>query len=359
MSIKPILMSKMTKWKVLDKVLPNYELYGNYANLFIDVRSIIGAFFTSQYGNIVEQLQPSDKLLICSTIMNLAAHYRAYFWDTFKIRTRVFIIHSDEASEYATSIFPEYKAKYATQHAIDGEFSQSSYYIESNLKLLKHVASKCPEIYYIDSEKIEPNVVPLYIQKFHSYEDDINIVLSNEKMAIQYAAHHRFNILQMKGDKSQLITKTNAISVLTGGKRDFEEWKYMILPVLAIAGSKNKHGVPGLPRTSYITASKKVEQMLSKKLLPNIETTYDSFMLAVDEFFPKEEAVIIDRNYKLFDVREHVDQFTDTQKEWIKMCTEPGIVDLGVIQDVNGKYFKKNAININFLTRGENAEDEE
>ena len=76
----------------------------NKVNIFIDVYSIV-----KRLRDISDlEITKDQKYLLASGIVNMAAHYRAYFQSRHNTSSNIFVIYSDNDNKYLRSFNTEY-----------------------------------------------------------------------------------------------------------------------------------------------------------------------------------------------------------------------------------------------------------
>ena len=151
----------------------------NKVNIFIDVYSIV-----KRLRDISDlEITKDQKYLLASGIVNMAAHYRAYFQSRHNTSSNIFVIYSDNDNKYLRSINPEYDGFMNDKHLL----SKYRKYIDSNLKVLDDISFYIPNFQFKRYENA-PTCAAMYdIMKYNSMIDNItpNIVITRDTINYQ------------------------------------------------------------------------------------------------------------------------------------------------------------------------------
>jgi hypothetical protein len=357
MSIGPILGQKKTKFEVLDKI--DFGISDeNSINIFIDVKSVIGQLFRDENINFTEHLKNSERLLVSSELINIAAHYRYYFFNRYNVYSNIVLFHSHQISSRCRDIIPEYKTDYEHRHCSD-EFVEVRRYVETNIGIVEEILKRVPHVYFVNTKDVEPNAVPLFLMYKDFFKGNKTFIFSNEENNLQYL-NFGASVFQIKGDKSVLIDSDsrNALKVLTKDNKICKEINFdseLILPILSIAGNK-KLDISGIPNYGFIKAIKYLKKLVEDKNFV-ISEAYrtNSFIESISkEKLSDEDIETIKRNMSVFSVLENAKQMTESQRISIIQQIED-IPDIEAVYDANELHFnrKGSSINVNYLFAGE------
>ena len=93
--------------------LTNFAFAGSDANecdILIDLNSALLPLY-----NTYDMSLDKSEWEIASTIINMIAHYRSFYWSNYKVRTRFYFIYSDNLGQYNKMYFPSYNEKFAVK----------------------------------------------------------------------------------------------------------------------------------------------------------------------------------------------------------------------------------------------------
>lgn len=363
-SISSIILQKCTKYVVLDDIIPD-DFEDRVLNLFIDVRSVIGNLFTNYTLSSIGKLRENEKLLVCSLMVNLCSHYRRYFWKNFSASTNIVLFHSNRASERNLDIFPDYKKDFLNDHDYEkiGVNSEMVKFTENNFLILREICERIPNVHFIDSEGIDPDIVPqILLDRDPDFTDDdnISIFLTNRVKFFQYLSKPNFYILTMKGNKSTLINNDNFLESYTkksGIKEKLAFPDYMskfFLLMSAITGDK-KLSIPGWTNFGPIKAVKFLDKLLTERVLRSIvDYDIDSYINILTDLatIDEDKINILKRNLKLLDIESNIDSI-DEEEENKVLDQLVNKDDTSSLYNSNEKYFSRYPLKIKSLFDGE------
>jgi len=352
------MLGKMwTKYSVLDHILPDYKAITDELLLYIDLRSIFGILYTDNI-DINKILTKDEKLMVSAEILNMIAHYRNYFWARHKIKTTFIFIYSDEVSERNQKLNPDYNSNFKEKRRINGKYSKVQSVIKKNIDLLKILAPKIPNIYFVDTKKIEPECIPLMLKE----KNEIGLLLTNNSTFIRYLQYKNFHILTMKSDSSKIIRDfqleegkrykyAHPFQYLAGKTKASENLELMNFPikmvdwVFAISGSE-KHSIKGYPGLGFVKALKLLKKCnLDKKFGCNEEEFLSLIELPDDTMKD-----MIVTNKRILNLKENLNDLSISDLSFIENQLE-NTIDGNSLQKVNNIYFR-NSIKLGYLFQG-------
>lgn len=201
-----------------------------------------------------------------SNVFNLLAHYR-YWAIKHKYQVEVYGFFSS-ATTYKNAIFlREYREK------PKGYFYGDKYFyvrdaIRSSIDLIKSIASYIPKVYIIDTEYLEPSILPAYIsEKKNSV--DLNILISRDIYDLQYAYRDKWMYISPKGEQSSFIHRGNLWDYINYKEHIYSDDKELNYPskllilARAIVGDKYRN-IPRLRSIGWKTFFKFVNEVQSR-----------------------------------------------------------------------------------------------
>ena len=131
-----IINSKKVKYIVLDELIKKLPVNTEEINLFISIDSLLKSFYNPQVNEKINVLDSDDQYMLSSEIINIAAHYRHYFWSRYQIPTNYFFYYSDKEADYCIRELPTYKSSFYGKRLYNKvEFRNLNKMINENLKL--------------------------------------------------------------------------------------------------------------------------------------------------------------------------------------------------------------------------------
>jgi len=362
--IKPLIISKKTKFTILDTIIPSYEKSFKSINIFIDVRTILSGLFQKEFASYIPTMRESENLFLCAELINIAAHYRLYFWNKRRMNSNIFFFYSGKASTRCLELDGDYKQDYLQRHGKNGEFPDVSNYVDSNLELFATMATRLPYIFYINSQTLDPNVVPSLIMKNEEFKDNVNLVLSNSIPMLQYINYPKTNVMTLKGDKSKVISPSTIYDGLVKTSPCLDNLNFdsrLIIPILSISKDA-KSGVIGWDKYAYIKAIKFFIDQVNKGIFtPKLEYNCKTFVSTLKKCkrVTDEQIDIAHVNYLIHSVYDNLLDMTDKEEIIINEQLVQ-LIDLDAVYEVNHRCFRENPISLGYVVAGEEvSEDEE
>ena len=123
--------------------------------LHINLESILKKFYKPDNEFIYRDFtDKKDKVLISSSIMNIIAHYRHYFYSRYKINTEVYSYYSFEKNELFQNMLPDYREEFYESRL--KKYAGNSSWILWNFDILDTIMKSVPYAYLIDTDKKDP-----------------------------------------------------------------------------------------------------------------------------------------------------------------------------------------------------------
>jgi hypothetical protein len=256
------------KYGVLDREICN--LYTNYGmvNVHIDLNTILKPLFTED--NEKNMDTGSYEYHISSGILNLVAHFRAYFAYKKNLKTKFFLYYCNSELDNGCKYFKD------TFKSID--YKNIFYSIEKALELVDIISTYCGGVYYINTKSVEPAVAMNHFINTKS-ESSRNLIITKDEMLYQLINVGDTEILRLKRDESEMIDVSNIYEfILRKTKYDSTHMASELLSLyMAYSGIKTRN-VQGVCKTKIIKVIDKAIE--SGKLL--------------NEYYPKVEYAISD-----------------------------------------------------------------
>lgn len=136
--IEYILYGQYIKYNVLDKLveLEFNDTNTKVINIFIDVYQILLPIY--------KFFKVENPLSITSCLINMAIHYRHYFYK-YGVYTNIFLLYSPTMSSNNTKFCPEYNNKY-TNRILNNKYIYDM--VNHNLSLMGTIIPYLPDIYF-------------------------------------------------------------------------------------------------------------------------------------------------------------------------------------------------------------------
>ena len=205
--------------------LTQYAFAGSTAtkvNIFIDLNSVLSSLLTPNY-NMAERVSDFE---ITACIINMIAHYRAFFWRKLQVETKFFLVYGYGSYQFSSLYYPQYNSSYKANMV----------YFKPKLDLiLKNISMVERMVPYISDccctiTRYEPCVVMHHIMEMNQSPDP-NIIITKDLVTMQVAAIHSNNTVIYRPKKEKGEDTSYAIVPTNNGLYDH---------IVFIRGIKNK-----------------------------------------------------------------------------------------------------------------------
>lgn len=357
--LESILHSKKTKYIVLDQILKKHiKPECENVNIFIDINSILKTLYQPSILEIFNSLNVKEKYLISSEILNIAAHYRHYFYSRIGKYTTFYYYMSSEKCQSLLNIFPGYKKDIYNKY-LDLKspvFGNINTLLSKNLKIAFLISEYLPHIYMIDTKEVESNIVPYHFIRDEDPEKDMSIIITDDIVQFQSVLFNPSTIIMTpKGDRSEIITQDNLMEQLTKTNKTHPEHSLIneFYPhILSMAGHK-RYSIDGVSRFGNLRTIKFFNDELSKGNISNLR--YDSMESLTNSLdISESHKKIMNRNFKLLDIKT-IYNFSTTVGDRTKLIDDRifNRIDAKSLRYMNDKYFQVYPLDLEYLMEGE------
>ncbi|MDG5786775.1 hypothetical protein QA612_04670 [Evansella sp. AB-P1] len=327
-----IMNLKKSKFVVLDEILrPMVDGKGETVHFYVDVHALVKSLYTPSSLKIFDSLSDGkDVQDVCSELaselLNIAGHYRRYCATRLGKRTAIYFYYTYDRSKLLTEVHHEYKKKLYEKYKtnINEKYSRMNRILIESLKIAKLVGEYIPNIYFIDSKHLEPNVVPYHFIENMNDEQffDTDLVISNDELNWQMANHFGVYVLTTKGAYSSIITSDDLIDLFLGKNadavdhqvsNDFYSYFY------ALKGH-SQYSVKGIPKYGAKRTVELLKEAVHNKIIPN--TRIDDFQSLTDtliegKLLPREYGNVVNTNFQLLDIPTAYSRISEDEKALI------------------------------------------
>ena len=351
-SIDAAIYGSYVKYDRLDQIV--YNAFSNTAiaqatdlNIFIDLYSIMHSLFSEHYR--VDFTNYTD---ITSCVINMCAHYRAFF-RRLKVNTTFYLIFSTNCCPINRKYVSEYNEVFYNKTKVP----ESKKITDDNFKLLSAICPYLPDIHFINSiDGYEVSVIIAYlIEALHDGKP--NMIISRDLYPIQLTYLYPFTTFLYSrkqkgiGDTSMLIPVSEKDSyrsefwnLIRDARKISGEKLDLISPInytlyLATAGFSDR-GLKSIHNTNQaikliydIVGGENIKINMSQLQDPNILSRYN--------------VPLIESRFNTLDVPFMLPYYKSTPE-----CKNIKIMNLhddAVINKINSKYFERNPIDLQAL----------
>lgn len=289
-----ILNEAKPKYEKLDELLEAYNQdirLSNQVNIIIDVKEITKKFFRP---DVSSQIFSKKSLIeeISADLINTIGHYRNYFFKKGKY-TNIFLLYSYSKCDKMIALNPEYKKEYYEKYF--DENNEKCEIVKKSIQLLEKVSAVIPHTYFIETSKYDEFIYAKYI-KTTINENELILILSNDDIFAQILDKHTI-MLNLKGIKSELLTKNNAINKLTK-KEEYTMSSNMIPLILSLGGHK-KYSLNGIPTIAFTKACNIVKTLIEREVVKDVDSIEFPIEFSKLNIKNKLEKSIVDKREEL------------------------------------------------------------
>lgn len=270
MVFEPVINSHKIKFKLLDKMFSDFYFASDRVNIFINLDSILSEFYREDLISSFMNLKGYENIALSSEIMNIAAHYRKYFYTRHKKTTFIYFYYMNKKPKKNMAVYPDYCKSIIERKNIKGKYEVFNNILKDNLRLLSLLSMYVPQVYFLLSDGYEPSLVPYNIMN-NSICD--NIVLTKDPYEYQFVSYPNTYVLRLKYDKSVLLNRKNLIDYILKDNK-YKPNNYidgiiyeLILPYL----SCKKRDLKGIKGKGKVNIIKKIDKLITNKKFPKFE----------------------------------------------------------------------------------------
>lgn len=351
--IEPIINGFKVRYSILDEMVDKSKIYGERTNIFVNVDSIISRFFRND--ECISAFNAlNDNMILTSEMINIVAHYRHYFWSRFRMPITFIFYHCNKKPKWQKNYVPDYNLRVFNKlRDIDNpKYGGLPEAISANLKLVKLLSTYVNKAYYIESDGLEPSVIPYYIIK-KTRKNTCNIIISHDKVESQLTTLDDNTIMiYPKGAKSYFINRDNIYDdILSTVKyRPRNKLSPKLYPLyLAFVGDKGRN-LSKVDGFSKVKALKMIDKLIDDGVIENRHNKgLDRMMLR--EYLSTDQILKLRNNYKCINFSFAHKLLRNIDEAKIKNCFVDKY-DNKSIMEINSKYFEFNHIKLIELCEG-------
>lgn len=206
-NLESLLLSHYIKYNKLFELsnIALSDIKFNTIDIYIDLYDILKSLY-------IMDVKINKKFIIVSSIINLIAHYREYFWSRHRLYTRIFLVYANNTSNNQKQFVPNFGNDYFNTK----NYIKITSFIDSQLELVKILTAYINDAYYIRRISHFSNFVYNNIAKNNF---NYSLIISKDKYNYQLPALNS-NIIIFKpkkyngNDISYFINKNNVYDCL-------------------------------------------------------------------------------------------------------------------------------------------------
>lgn len=344
--VEPIINFQKIKYDKFSELLHSENITkGNRFNIFINVETILDYFYKEQIIAAMNSLKSKENIILVSEFINLIAHYRHYFYSRYGARSRFFIYHlnrkvTNSKSDYMSDLL----IKYDIENVKSGTMNDI---MITNMKLVENICFYLPKIYFVNSNGVEPSLIPYYILTNYCKKEDYNLIISRDYYDYQLTDFKNTFMLTASGKRSKIYNKKNVLEKkIKGFEEKYPELKSRHIPyIISLCGLKNRN----IERVDKFTFSKacKLLHSIHKDILNSKDDRL--IQLAIEDKI--EDSKLFRYNLNLSLLSRMYDNLNYVDNELITKNLID-LKDINTLRNLNAMYFVNNNIHLEELFEG-------
>ena len=359
--IDKIINSKKIKYSVLDDILRDYLNFKNHRNknmnVYIDLETITKQLYTENVLESFNHVKDKDRLAISAEIINIIAHYRHYFASRKQMYSRFFLFYSNDPSKYHIEINDEYKASFYSKRKTDNtSFRIMNNVMNYSMSIVKDIVNYIPNAFLLNTGNMEPTLVPYFIMNESNIvkEEDYNMIISNNPVFKQDLKYNENSIiLELRNDKSKIISKENVIEELLSKSKktpsDFPNINYNSIDIINLLLPNSYFEMKSIKGYGAVKTCTLLDSKVNKGEYDNF-SEYDLSNIA--DIFDSNIKSEIEERYKLLD-HKHISSVVYTNMV-NKLRTQFTEFDNPLeVKKLNDEIFTDNHLLLEYLYEGE------
>lgn len=341
--LAPLINFYKVKYDILEDLIKSSNAKGNNMNIYINLESIFNGFYDESNEAVLNSLTVKQYMLLVPHLINLAAHYRHFFWSRFRAKTKIYFYYCNKVPKWQKNKLEDYynilkdrKDKYITINDM----------IKNVLKAFDKIIPYITDVFYIPSNGLDPSVIPYYLIK-NSDEDYCNLIITKDKFEYQLCNLDNTFILSPRGKNTKFISKEDIfdhkLKNMKYKPKHLDSSLYSL--IITLVGYKDRN-IPKI--LTFGKVIKKIDILYDNNYIENKNSL---ITLIKDELLDVDLYDKFDINYKISDI-----------KNSYKLLTEKDIYNINKylvnkyhnesIMVLNGTYFADCNIQLVELAEG-------
>ena len=235
----------------MNKMFRDLHLNGiKTITLYINLESILNPLHQKSFEEFLVSC-PLDALTdeykrVISNIINIAAHYRAYFTRERVYSNIVFFYNDfDSGNKYNNSVhIKKYRKAYHDMYN-DMKYEKTNEVIRWAVTYCHKIIDFIDHVYILKSDRLDSSVIPYLCMDTKYLKSDLDLLLTKDPYDFQYV-NQGFMILLPHGDDSVVLHKGTLIKYLLFKNDMLDKYKFLISPMLypfmlSVTGNKKRN----------------------------------------------------------------------------------------------------------------------
>lgn len=320
-------------------------------NIFINLESILMSIHREYVEN---ELLVMDKeklktayVSIISNIINVAAHYRAFF-KKHKVFTNIVYYYNDfmvSSRRYNNCSFIGDYREYYIHKFESSKYETLNSLIREGVNFSSQIIDYLQKIYFVSSERLESSCIPYYFIRENIFPSNMNIIVSKDLYDLQYVNKKCLVIYPYK-DNSEVITKYNVIDFLKAKYKCDNEYDIsplLITFILSVLGDK-KRNLPSTPGIGFKKLYKSIVKLYDQGFIDDNDPTtlrivhIADFIKEGSSLLHNDNKELILRNYQCIDIDRQINIAHKISLDSLK-DNLVDFIDKDSLRQLNDKYF--------------------
>jgi hypothetical protein len=284
-----------------------------------------------------------------SNLINLAAHYKHWAIKEH-LSPNIYLVYTTSKVFRNSMTLKGYRDYYEKITDINNpNFFYVNTVMSDSFSILQIVAKYIPRVYGIDSNYIEPSVIPLYLSK--EKPADFNLLISRDNYDLQYTHLDKWGVIIPTGEVSPLIVSGNLWNHIQVKEKITEKEFYYhpetFIWAKSIIGDKYR-SIPKLTRTSWKTVIKYLKDFSS--MHNNSVEILELQLRKLADYITQKKIEDTDFNHNLYctSVKQQLDSLMEVDKIMISQQLTD-MEDMQSLYHANNTIFKEYPLNLLFL----------
>lgn len=340
-TMEKILNAKKIKYVMLDELFTELPPKIKNITFYIDLYDIIRDIYIQNIGEELLTLSEKKKLFISSSIINMIGHLRKYFLRHY-IKTKFIFFYSTKKAKNEINEYENYKDSFYHTRLVglNTNVMKLNAIVMSNIKLCEILSNYLPHAYFVNSEEINPTLVPYHFIKGDPLST--NIIYTNDKTNINNCLlNDKTFILTYNYNKIVIYGKNDLLNFYISNKKEVnKEINPELIPYMFSISGYKKYSVEGLPSYAELKAYNLFERLINNGTLSNIKYAPEIFLNDIVKYkkINEDNLKIIKRNLNLFVPELMYDKLTLSDKLFLdKKITD--LQDIKSLVDINDQYY--------------------
>ena len=317
-------------------------------NIFINVDDFFHKLHRPDTDREFQTTGKNASKQVVSNLINLAAHYK--HWAVKEhLSPNIYLIYTTSSIFRNGMTLNNYRDYYKKIIDINNpSFFYVNNTIMNSFSIIQIITKYLPRIYGIDSNYLEPSVIPLYLSEVRPA--DFNLLISKDNYDLQYTHLDKWGVIIPRGEVSPLITSGrlwNYIQLKEKIEGEFYYHPETFIWAKAIIGDKYR-SIPKLTRTSWKTVLKYLEEFSSNG--NNSIEILELQLRKLADYISQKKIEDTDFNNNLYctSVKQQLESMMEIDKSIIiQQLTD--MEDIQSLYQANNSIFKEYPLNLPFL----------